>query len=271
MRYNPSDWQHVQCRKHLSPSRCPTLEAQVQAFSEICENFKPVMHHFFLENFPSPSSWYRSTLSYTRSSAVNSIVGYVAGLGDRHCQNILIDRSTAEVIHIDFGVAFEQGKALKTPETIPFRLTRDIVDGMGVSGCEGVFRRCCEETLRVLRGHGMELLSILSVLVHDPLYKWALSPLKALQVQQEQRDVEDKGSDPAAGILRDAFVDSEVGPTAHSQEAERVLLRVQQKLQGYEEGTSAALGVEGQVNLLLQQARDPERLAALFGGWAPWV
>lgn len=39
------------------------------------------------------------------------------------------------------GVAFEQGKILPTPETVPFRLTRDIVDGMGVAGVEGVFRR----------------------------------------------------------------------------------------------------------------------------------
>ncbi len=40
------------------------------------------------------------------------------------------------------GVAFEQGRILPTPETVPFRLTRDIVDGMGVAGVEGVFRRC---------------------------------------------------------------------------------------------------------------------------------
>lgn len=39
------------------------------------------------------------------------------------------------------GVAFEQGKILPTPETVPFRLTRDIVDGMGITGVEGVFRR----------------------------------------------------------------------------------------------------------------------------------
>ena len=39
------------------------------------------------------------------------------------------------------GVAFEQGKILPTPETVPFRLTRDIVDGMGVMGVEGVYRR----------------------------------------------------------------------------------------------------------------------------------
>lgn len=45
-------------------------------------------------------------------------------MGDRHAQNILIDKSTAELVHIDLGVAFEQGKTLRTPEVVPFRLTR---------------------------------------------------------------------------------------------------------------------------------------------------
>ena len=74
---------------------------------------------------------------------------YVMGIGDRHSQNILIHHETAELVHIDFGVTFDQGHALATPETVPFRLTRDIVDGMGVTGCEGVFMRCCEETMKV--------------------------------------------------------------------------------------------------------------------------
>ncbi len=69
------------------------------------------------------------------------MVGYILGLGDRHVLNILVDKTTAELIHIDLGVAFEQGRILPTPETIPFRLTRDVVDGMGVAGVEGVFRK----------------------------------------------------------------------------------------------------------------------------------
>ena len=45
-------------------------------------------------------------------------VGYIVGLGDRHSMNILIDETTAEVVHIDLGVAFEQGLMLKTPERV---------------------------------------------------------------------------------------------------------------------------------------------------------
>jgi ataxia telangiectasia mutated family protein len=40
------------------------------------------------------------------------------------------------------GIAFEKGLALTTPERVPFRLTRDVVDGMGVLGIHGTFLRC---------------------------------------------------------------------------------------------------------------------------------
>lgn len=65
---------------------------------------------------------------------MSSIVGYVLGIGDRHAHNILVHQRTAEVVHIDFGVTFEQGKALSTPETVPFRLTR-FVFGQFLLGC----------------------------------------------------------------------------------------------------------------------------------------
>lgn len=46
---------------------------------------------------------------------------------------------------------------------VPFRLTRDIIDGMGVTGVEGVFRRCCEKTLSVMRTNKEALLTIVEV------------------------------------------------------------------------------------------------------------
>ena len=36
---------------------------------------------------------------------------------------------------------------------MPFRLTQNIVDGLGVTGYEGVFTQVCEITLGVLRAH----------------------------------------------------------------------------------------------------------------------
>jgi ataxia telangiectasia mutated family protein len=61
---------------------------------------------------------------------------------------------------------------LRIPEKVPFRLTNDIVDGMGVMGVEGTFRRCSEHTLRVLRESADLIMTVLEVFKHDPLYAW---------------------------------------------------------------------------------------------------
>ena len=141
------------------------------------------MRHFFYENFSSPGVLLERRLAYTRSAATSSMVGYILGLGDRHMQNILIDKSTAELIHIDLGIAFEQGKILPTPERIPFRLTQDIVDGFGPCGVEGTFRRSCEVTLNVLKAHRDVVMTLLEVLMFDPLFAWSLTPTKAYKLQ----------------------------------------------------------------------------------------
>ncbi|OIV96965.1 hypothetical protein TanjilG_00547 [Lupinus angustifolius] len=259
-RYGIGDWSFLKCREHMANER-----DKRKAFQEVCSNFRPVMHYFFLERFLQPAEWFEKRLAYTRSVAASSMamsmlfikVGYIVGLGDRHAMNILVDQATAEVVHIDLGVAFEQGLMLKTPERVPFRLTRDIIDGMGVTGVEGVFRRCCEETLSVMRTNKEALLTIVEVFIHDPLYKWALSPLKALQRQKDM-------DDDLVTSLEDPQNDYE-----GNKDAARALLRVKQKLDGYEEGEMRS--VHGQVQQLIQDAIDSERLCQMFPGWGAWL
>lgn len=179
-RYRPKDWKAVECRAHLMKA---SAERKLKAYKEVCAHFKPVFRHFFMEKFKDPPQWFEKRLTYTRSVATNSIVGYILGLGDRHVQNILVDLNTSELVHIDLGIAFEMGRILPTPETVPFRLTRDVVDGMGISGVEGVFRRCCEKTMHVLCQNAESLLTIVQVLLHDPLSHWSLSPQQVLAIQ----------------------------------------------------------------------------------------
>ena len=84
-------------------------------FKEICNRNHPAFRFFFIENFCDPTEWLTARLAYVRSVAINSIVGYILGIGDRHAHNILIDTLTGEVVHIDFGIVYEQGKGLGTP------------------------------------------------------------------------------------------------------------------------------------------------------------
>uniref|UniRef100_A0A4W5QBE2 non-specific serine/threonine protein kinase n=1 Tax=Hucho hucho TaxID=62062 RepID=A0A4W5QBE2_9TELE len=271
-RFCPQDWASITCRKKMMESQRLGSGGKTQAFSEVCQNFRPVFRYFCMERFLDPAVWLEKRLAYTRSVATSSIVGYIVGLGDRHIQNILIDEQTAELVHIDLGVAFEQGKILPTPETVPFRLSRDIVDGMGITGVEGVFRRCCEKTMEVMRSSQEALLTIVEVLLYDPLFDWTMNPLKAFYLQQqhdEQAELQATLNSTLGGDILEAHRKSSSDSQSFNKVAERVLLRLQEKLKGVEDGT--VLSVGGQVNLLIQQAMDPNNLSRLFPGWQAWV
>uniref|UniRef100_A0AAQ5YQZ4 non-specific serine/threonine protein kinase n=1 Tax=Amphiprion ocellaris TaxID=80972 RepID=A0AAQ5YQZ4_AMPOC len=267
-RFRPQDWTNLACRRRMMAVKL-AFDEKLQAYSEVCKNFRPVFRYFCMERFLDPAVWMEKRLAYTRSVATSSIVGYIVGLGDRHIQNILIDEQTAELVHIDLGVAFEQGKILPTPETVPFRLSRDIVDGMGITGVEGVFRRCCEKTMEVMRSSQEALLTIVEVLLYDPLFDWTMNPLKAFYLQHdEQQELNATLNSTMGGDEIDNHRKSS-DSQSFNKVAERVLLRLQEKLKGVEEGT--VLSVGGQVNLLIQQAMDPKNLSRLFPGWQAWV
>ncbi|KAK8220094.1 Serine/threonine-protein kinase tel1 [Zalaria obscura] len=231
-----------------------SVEARVKVYRAITEKYAPVLRYFFLERFEDPDEWFERRLAYTRSTATFSMLGHILGLGDRHCHNILLDEKSGEVIHIDLGVAFEAGRVLPVPEVVPFRLTRDIVDGMGITKTEGVFRRCCEFTMEALREDRDSIMTLLNVLRYDPLYNWTVSPLRAKRMQEAQEGALVEPDKPEAGSKRREYDAGEAG---------RALSIVEKKL-------SKTLSTAATVNELIQQATDERNLAVLFAGWAAY-
>ncbi|RZC85307.1 hypothetical protein C5167_041489, partial [Papaver somniferum] len=75
------------------------------------------------------------------------MVGHIVGLGDRHGENILFDYATGDCVHVNFSCLFEKGLQLEKPELVPFRLTQNMIDGLGITGYEGSFLKVCEVTL----------------------------------------------------------------------------------------------------------------------------
>ena len=150
-------------------------------------------------------------------------MGYLLGLGDRHPSNLMLDRYSGKLLHIDFGDCFEASMHReKFPEKVltagfcsvssathslrchclltccmdvsvnatsgmqvPFRLTRMMIKAMEVSGIEGNFRFSCEETMRVLRNNKESVIAMLEAFVHDPLINWRL--LNTAEVRRTAR------------------------------------------------------------------------------------
>ena len=154
-----------------------TLMQKVEVFSYAMDNTtgKDLYRVLWLKS-RSSEAWLERRTNYTRSLAVMSMVGYILGLGDRHPSNLMLDRTTGKVVHIDFGDCFEIAMHReKYPERVPFRLTRMLTFAMEVSNIDGSYKICCEAVMRVIRDNKESLMAVLEAFIHDPLLNWRLT------------------------------------------------------------------------------------------------
>ena len=178
-------------------------------------------------------TWLKRRSMFSRSLAVTSIVGFILGLGDRHPSNLMIEKSTGQVIHIDFGDCFDVAATRERyPEKIPFRLTRQLVNALEVSGVDGTFRITAERMMDLIRKNSDSIMAMLEAFIYDPLITWRLMP--------DGRDAE-----------------------SLSNRAKSVVERVQSKLVTDEP-------VASQVDCLIRQAVAPENLCQCYVGWCPF-
>ncbi len=160
---------------------CPKFETnsflnKLEVFKYALQNTLGLdLYKILWKKSKNSESWLDRRTNYSRSLAVMSMVGYILGLGDRHPSNLMLDRNSGKIIHIDFGDCFEVAmKREKYPEKVPFRLTRMLIKALEVSGIEGTFRITCENVMRVLRANKDSLVAILASFVHDPLISFRL-------------------------------------------------------------------------------------------------
>jgi ataxia telangiectasia mutated family protein len=267
-KYYPNDYKPERCRKEIGAAQQDSLSTRTKVWQKAADNFHPVLRYFLLERFEDPDAWFERRLAYTRSTAAISILGHVLGLGDRHCHNILLDEKSGEVVHIDLGVSFEAGRVLPVPEVVPFRLTRDLVDAMGYTKTEGVFRRCCEFTMDTLREERESIMTLLNVLRYDPLVNWSVTPTKAKRMQEG-------GQESRAGTVAPGGTPADEAAVVHEsvkkRESEEQAGEAGRALSVVEKKLSKTLSTRATVNELIQTATDVGNLAVLYMGWASYA
>lgn len=232
---------------------------------------------------PSSEVWFDRRTNYTRSLAVMSIVGYILGLGDRHPSNLMLDRLSGKILHIDFGDCFEVAMTReKFPEKIPFRLTRMLINAMEVTGIDGTYRKTCESVMSVLHRNKDSVMAVLEAFVYDPLLNWRLTDTGArnksntgevgsfsLSTSQEHDLTESLSvTFNKKSLLTDIPDTSQ--PEASSKKSVSIINRVRDKLTGNDFNVDETLTIVKQVDLLIQQATSNENLCQCYIGWCPF-
>jgi FKBP12-rapamycin complex-associated protein len=254
--------------------------------------------------------WLDRRTNYSRSLAVMSIVGYILGLGDRHPSNIMLDRISGKILHIDFADCFEVAmKRDKFPEKVPFRLTRMLVEALEIGGIEGSFRITCENVMRVIRENKDSLNVILAAFMSDPLISFRLLiPLIMKQVKNKNKyisnDLKEKKNDEnkeknnnnqkmmevminsrkrdenefekkrIGNDERQLYDELEEKDDTESDDFNQVvkitLERVSDKIKGTDFNKNEELKIDEQIQRLIIQATSHENLSQSYLGWCPF-
>ncbi|KAK2964815.1 putative serine/threonine protein kinase [Blattamonas nauphoetae] len=214
------------------PETEKALIDRITHFQTLTRMASPVLHHWIVNESRDASDWIELSQTFTRSTAIWSIVGYIIGLGDRHLDNILLLEDSARVVHVDFGILFDRGKRLPTPEIVPFRLTQNIVDCFGVNGPNGLFRSTCESILDVLRANSSCLLSVWESFFQDTVFVTPNERTTAVQVSV-------------------------------------IMSQMKGRLLGNVSGTPQS--VKGTVDWLIDESMAQEKLSRMYQGWTAWI
>jgi serine/threonine-protein kinase ATR len=218
-------------------------------------------------------------------------------------ENILVDTVNGECVFVDFDCLFDKGLQLSgtlipnlnnlfnqfyamvhytiVPEIVPFRLTPNMVDAMGVMGVEGVYRRTMEVCLNTLRLNKESLLSILEPFLNDPTVAWArkgraqIADLGASS--KNSRTPRDNSADAEEALkkigdrLRGIYNLSHPKAKTIMQAYVERNVALPSKGLGALKGDEFLLSVKGQVQRLIEEATAEENLAQMFHGWQPWL
>ncbi|XP_055310881.1 DNA-dependent protein kinase catalytic subunit-like [Sitodiplosis mosellana] len=237
----------------------------------------------------SPECFYALRNNFVKSLAAMSIAHWVLGIGDRHLDNFVIDLRNAQLIGIDFNMAFGAAtRRLEVPELVPFRLTNQFANVMKPLGTSGFLIKCMAHVLRMFRLESESLMAALEAFICGPsssendffirgatsdeaIVDSASSDFRACKPEQHISTIKDKlsGINPVIPTENDLQVGFYCCDADITSKYKKLLIgtpdRFRYKL------AKRNLTVKEQVECLIDIASDPAILGASFEGTRPWV
>jgi len=164
-----------------------------------------------------------------------------------------------------FCSIFDKGLNLPKPETIPFRLTSNMIDAFGPTGADGVYTESLKLAMRTLRDNRDTLLSVLEPFIKDPIIEWKRSRNSQSQSKPTNHNdltqVQEKGTRDAKRSIK--VIDERLRGiyNLRNPNVKKVKRSDGWSVDQNEELTQLLpLSVEGQVHKMIAEATSSENL-----------
>ncbi|RLN94396.1 hypothetical protein BBJ28_00013147 [Nothophytophthora sp. Chile5] len=148
----------------------------------------PQIVGFLRKHNPDPSAEFgvapEALNTYVKSVAGYCVLTYLLGIGDRHLDNLMM-KTEGHLFHIDFGFVFG---ADPKPYPPPFKLTKEMVEGMGGPTSEHYqkFTTYCCQAYNWLRKSADLILNLLSLMADSGIEELSANPATTLLKVEEK-------------------------------------------------------------------------------------
>ena len=265
-------------------------EEIIKSFKKI-ENMMPsyVLQRSLMHYLLTPEEILAQRINFIRNYAAICISGYILGIGDRHLDNFLINVNNSEIVSIDFGVAFGQGLNQLIPELVPYRLTRQLCNVLSPFGIKGIIRQTMIDVLSAYKFGKDYILDYCEVFVKEPLLEWMQKNQNvnnSTNNNMENYFEQDKnkwvpmlkynivknklsGVNPLF-ILKNELNESE---KIHEKSKDIInnIINGSMNSMRFKYKEQRKVEVDLQVDLLNEQATDPNLLGRMWIGWSAFI
>ena len=263
-------------------------EEIIRSFRKI-ENMMPsyVLQKSLMHYLLTPEEILAQRINFIRNYAAICISGYILGIGDRHLDNFLINVNNSEIVAIDFGVAFGQGLNQLIPELVPYRLTRQLCNVLSPFGIKGIIRQTMIDVLSAYKFGKDYILDYCEVFVKEPLLEWMLKNQNLNNTNNIENYFE-QDKNKWVPMLKYNTVKNKlsgVNPLFilknEMNESEKIHEKSKDIINTIINGSMTSLRfrykeqrkveVDLQVDLLNEQATDPNLLGRMWIGWSAFI
>ncbi|KAL6258664.1 hypothetical protein P5V15_010617 [Pogonomyrmex californicus] len=233
----------------------------------------------------SPECFITLRRNFVVSYATMCAAHWLAGVGDRHLQNILVHVVTGRCLGIDFGHAFGSGIRASVPELVPFRLTPQILELLQPFTERDLLATTMIHAMRAMRDDQGPILACMDIFVHKP-------PYRLLNIDDDDKTMRDnegidadltwsskKNIETVAKKLNGihpSVITLEQLKEAHNDEYFTRYQAIVSGNDGLDKQARAdmrndSLTPAEQVDCLLDQAKDLNILGRMYANWQPWL
>ena len=180
----------------------PASKADELFSTAVKETPRGLLKERLLKLAPSAEAYLQLRANCAKTFSTFNTAAYIAGVGDRHTGNFLLDHTDGSIVGIDFGYSFGVPLVLPIPELTPFRLSPQLLQCFDPLDGKGYVTQMMVHTMRVLRKNQHVLGSIMRIFLDEPLLDWRKNAHMQNRGAENQQSSEEFGQAQIDSISR---------------------------------------------------------------------